>query len=415
MRRLPLVLAVLTLAALAGCEDEQDPQQNLDLQNHLVAAGLERARADGWDPRYDDLYPLDAASEGFTVAVVYGASLGTPLLFALLLLLGSLRAFSQKRAADRDAADAQAAEALTVGPAMLHGEVVEVAEPGPAVRLVIRQTGQERKGKNSRKTIWTEDDRKIAVQPFVIALANGQRVRVEPIAEATLLADDLSAGELVAHGQREREAELTIGETVYASGMLERAVDPTAGFRGETSARVLRPPASGPMRLSTRPLGETYAWRVRRGLIWAALALGVAAAGALWLHRPYLLARHGGFSTGTAVVAAKTIEENDDATFYLVTVVVAETEAVFREALDRPVFDAVQIGDRMPVQYHPDHPDYGQIGQRAAMYSGKTIFAVMLLVGLFSLALVFWRSGMPWYAAGQVVDTEAGSMPKFEE
>lgn len=404
------------LAVLGGCEDDDVyPPPSVAREEPVIAEGLERARAEGWDPRFDALLPVDAAPQWVTVATVYGLSLGLPIAFALVLLGVAVHAGLRRRAARRDARAAEAEEALEPGRTMLHGRVasVDADEGEDAVQLEVHQVGVQRRNKNTHKVKWTEVDRRVTARPFEVELADGRRIRVEPRPDATRLVDELAKGEMTAKSQRVRRARLSVGETVYASGVLERAVDAEAGFRGQSMRLVLRPPASGKMLLSTRPLDEAYGWRMYKSITWAVLALMVAGAGAWLVHAPYLTARHAGFDVGTAVIAYKATEQHDDNTYYLVTVVVAETEQVFREALDPNVYQRIARGDRVPVMFHPDYPDYAQIGRRPAMFVGKVLESAVLIGVFFFFAAFMRRSGMPWYAREPLVEVVDGRMPDF--
>jgi hypothetical protein len=109
-------------------------------------------------------------------------------------------------------------------------------------------------------------------------------------------------------------------------------------------------------------------------------------------------------------VVDKAKERRDKETWYVVTVVNAETEQVFREALDEDDFERIERGARVPVVYRPDEVRYSQIGREASAYHFKLLESVVWLGGL--LGFYFYMRGrrLPWHERRRIVEKEPGRL-----
>ena len=402
------------LVALAlwciSCDEPAETTPPLPPRDPAVRAAVAEAKRSRWDERWGSLLPVGAMPAVVCEGMVFGLNLGLPLLFVLLLLGDGITQVGAYRRARRVEKGAQGDALAEAASTVVHGEVVAVEEGDAAAEIEVLQSGREHKSKNNHYVRWREFDRRIAVSPFVLKLAGGEVVRVVPERDHVVLVDDLGPPEVIEHGTRRRRARLELGEKVYVSGSLSRQVDPNRGLRGEVKAWVMRPPASGPMQLSTRPLTETSGRRAEQAFWWAIVWL-LATAGTMHvLHRPYLMARYVN-QQGTAVVVGTSKRQSDDDVYYLVTVRVVETGHRFDEALAQRHWAQMTPGTRLPVLYHPTDAHWGQLGQQASAYTGKLYETLFWLFGLGAMYL--WRrlAARPWYARPVLEEKEDGGMP----
>ena len=132
-----------------------------------------------------------------TAAVISVASLGAPLLITSVLF--ALRARSLRRQAVNERASLETNPfTLRPGPVSLAGSVEPLdGEDDAPVKVSV-----------------AGGERRIDARPFLLHLANGVRVRVEP-GERPLLRDELEAG----------VARLTAGERVFVRGVLKAPIE----------------------------------------------------------------------------------------------------------------------------------------------------------------------------------------------
>ncbi|MCA9668863.1 MAG: hypothetical protein KC503_24885 [Myxococcales bacterium] len=404
------LVGLLVLSSLSSCGDDDkrariQTRLKQEAQHPDVKAAIAVAKAKGHEPRWSKLYPVDAMSPTATAIWVLGVNLGLPLLGFVLIAARWMGYALQRRRADMAGAEARAREAAEVGHQTLHGRLVEVVGGGAmAVELRIVQSGRSTTGKN-KKTIWSEVQRELTTRrPFIIALENGQRVRVEPDDNVRLV-DDLSPGERIGRAERERRAELQVGEEVYVDGLLER----------DGQQMVMRPHA-GRMLLSTRPLSDVFALRARHHRFWAILVLLAIVAVQYVFHKPYLIGALT-FGEGTAVVIGKSVKKvkrkRGYSTYYLIHVVIAQTGQVFREAMTHYSWQTLQRGSRVPVVYNPSFARYAQVGPAVAEPFEKIFFSFWLLP-LFAGYLTRLSKVRLWYESAKVTDTVPGTMSKWE-
>jgi len=176
--------------------------------------------------------------------------------------------------------------ALRRGRAVVRGEALGPAGT-PLVRVRIRQVGRERQEKQGVYHTWTEVSRSVEAAPFMLRLASGERVRVEP-GDNVFLVGQLTTGERPSEAERFRVADLAPGTHVYVEGVL---LPPIAGgaYRDAEPASTLRPAGGGPMLISVDPperrhelrAGLERAWARRLAI--ACLLVNLTAFGAFWL------------------------------------------------------------------------------------------------------------------------------------
>jgi hypothetical protein len=223
---------------------------------------------------FDDLEPWGYGDRDETPVLVFGLELALPVVVLGVMLAGLWT--RHLRAARAAAIETSAAHPpLTPGEAVVRGVVVEVDGGEHAVRVTVLQTGSESKGKHGWKTSWRDHERRTEARPFVIELADGRRLRVEPGSDPRLI-DDLEPFRRIDATTRAASATLERGETVAVRGEIVMARDAQAGYRGG-EALVLRPPRGKPMLLSTHDLGAPDREAAGHLARWARrLAIGTA-------------------------------------------------------------------------------------------------------------------------------------------
>ena len=346
-----------------------------------------------------DLAGRDHASPALSAAVVYGANLAVPFVGVLLLLIVVARHKRRERLAARAEGHAKEASAdPRAGEAVVHGKVSSVEREGPAIRITITQAGRTVKtGKNSSKTIWTETDRRVETQPFYVTTDAGNEVRIEPDDQVQLI-DDLETSPVRADKTRERVAELTLGESIYAFGDLVAGTDRRAagGYR-TAMALVLRPPRVGArMRVSAKPLTAPYRAAAATGLRWTLILTGLTLA-VQALNAPYHLARLYG-ADETATVKTRSQKHTEDEHYHRVTIALetGQTEEIPVET--HADYDALIPG--APVVAHVTRiGDWVRITLDQGPRAHKTAAYPPALLLLAALGLCAWRlrRSRPWY------------------
>ena len=355
----------------------------------------------------------DYASPALSALTVYGANLAFPMLVVVVLGIAIVRLKRKERLAARSEQRAKEASANPrAGDAVVHGKVTSVEGEGPAIRIAITQWGETvRTGKNSYKTRWTEIDRGVDTRPFYVTTDAGNEVRIEPDDQVQLV-DDLTTSPVGADRTRSRIAELTLGEHVFAFGLLTPGNDPraTTGYR-QATALVLRPPRSpARMQLSVAPLTRPYRRAAASYLRWA-IVLTVLVLAVQGLNTPYHLARiYGGDETAT--VTARAQKHTDDEHYHRVTIALktGETEVIPVET--HADFDALSPGT--PVTANVTRLgswvritlDHGTRVHKAASY----LPALALLVVMGGLGAWQLRRRRPWYDHPLLIDEEPGRL-----
>lgn len=213
---------------------------------------------------FEDLIPLRHFEPFWSSILIYGFATGGYVSLAAHALTVRYRKLQEARAAD---ATVDVNSRLAPGRAIVTG-VVEYAQGAQqAIRITIDQDGTESQNKGGWYHRWTETNRRIHAEPFYVRIDADKRIRVEPT-EKIFFVDALAGFNRIDLTKRFKFAELTPGETVFASGTLVRANDPeapvgTGGYRSGNDSLVLRPSADETMLLSAEPLGDRYRARAK--------------------------------------------------------------------------------------------------------------------------------------------------------
>jgi hypothetical protein len=161
---------------------------------------------------------------------------------------------------------------------VLGGLVRHAPDQTVAVKVSITQSGSESESSGSWSHAWTEIDRDIVLAPFMLELADGKHVLVEPPKNVDV-ADALDQSVWIERDKRVLSAELVPGEKIFARGRLERSdqATHTGAYRDVEWGWTLRP-SGGQMLLSSEPLGQGLRERAtfHRRLAWVALVMLIA-------------------------------------------------------------------------------------------------------------------------------------------
>jgi hypothetical protein len=227
-------------------------------------------------PRAVDVYASAALSPPVAVIAVAGSLIALGAGAAIAWTRGRHRA-ALARAAAQQAGDRP--PTLVEGrDVVLSGVVRHVEDQQVAVKVSITQAGTEAESSGSWSHAWTEVDRKIIIAPFLLELADGQLVRVEP-PKNVQVADALDQQAWIDRTRRVLSAELVAGEHIFARGRLERSdrVVGAGGYRDVEWGWALRA-TGGQMLLSSEPLGDGLRQRAQfhHGFAWLAVFLLVA-------------------------------------------------------------------------------------------------------------------------------------------
>jgi len=325
-------------------------------------------------------------------------TIGVAIVTALALRQRSLK-LRDAAAAD---ASAKVKRELAPGPCVILG-VVEYAQDAKwAVRVDVDQEGDEHESSGVWTHKWTEKNRRVHIAPFYVRLASGRRLRIEP-SNDVLLVDEMNGVVRVDLKRRTRYAELVPGETIYASGQLVRASDPeniaeSGGYRNSPDSLILRPLPSGPMLLSTEPLGARFRER-------ASFHTGAAkwiVVFALFLHAVFFgfHARRYLGQTEEATITNldhyTTRDDGADVDHYRVN---AETDDKFQivEHISYSVYKELNNGMRIPVRHvRGALARQSTVGSGVTSHSGALIFPVYLLVAWIAYRHLE-KTTRPWY------------------
>jgi hypothetical protein len=204
------------------------------------------------------IYPDDNFGPTLSLVLVFGIS-------ALVLwMLGRqiyLLVKMQRRAAQSRKAHSPEAS-LTEGLQVIAGTVRHADNEEHAVRVEITQKAFEKENSGHYSHRWVEQSRTVKVAPFYIEHSSGERVFVEPTQEVFLV-DDMDGVIFYDRNRRRRDriAELTDGEQVYADGIMNRESGhggSGGGYREAPKVWVLRAPPRGRLELSSHPLPKRF-------------------------------------------------------------------------------------------------------------------------------------------------------------
>ncbi|MFO0561588.1 MAG: hypothetical protein U0269_26490, partial [Polyangiales bacterium] len=215
------------------------------------------------------------------------------LMLLLVVALVSMWLFSlwqwvlARRSAAAAKVEFEQQSALREGARFVSGKVEYADGESVAVRVTITQHGSEVRGKSASHR-WTETERQVEKRPFYLRLDSGERVLVETTNANVLLVDKLDRMHWVQKWQRQKRAQLDVGERAFAEGILRRRHDPNAagiGYRDAGTSWVLMPLARR-IHVSTEDASQRHKLRAR-AFAWAMLLLPLWALGALLPVYPY--------------------------------------------------------------------------------------------------------------------------------
>jgi len=216
---------------------------------------------------------------------------------------------------------------------------------------------------------------------------------------------------------RIRQANLSPGEMVFASGTLTRALDPegapAGGYRAARENYVLRPPRRGSMLLSSEPLGARFRERARFHRYYAF----VLACTALIFHIAFLgyhVRRYAGVPT-TATIhkldhSVSRDSDGDDVHHYVVWLDV-EGGGRFSDDIRADTFNALHQGDVVPVTYVKTRGPFSRCSTIGSERSVSLFawFVVPLFFGAWAIYNSREKSTRPWYER-HVVDSGKGRL-----
>ncbi|MBL9014130.1 MAG: hypothetical protein JNL83_08130 [Myxococcales bacterium] len=318
-------------------------------------------------------------------------------LATVLFVAGAIAALGRMRR--RDALAAAAEASVTGAPpslvegtdVVLAGTVRLLAGKHVAVRVSVHQQGAESERSGLWTYTWTEVGREVVVEPFVLELANGQHVVVNPPRNVDV-SDALDQVQWHDRQRRTLFAELRPGERIFARGRLDRSDRATPGgaYRDTQWGWALGP-SGGQMLLSSEPLGQGM--RRRAGFHRGAGAIACLLLFAMQLSLGLFYGRLFGETVTETVVDKDTTSSRDkkgNTTFrYWVTVREQEVE------LSNAAHMVVRVGDSIPIRVGSE--TNWQLGSSATI---GWIHAVILAGG----SIAFWvyytgrrARSRPWF------------------
>lgn len=291
------------------------------------------------------------------------------------------------------------AEAVTLdeGDTVLNGLVEYAPDQEHAIRVTLQQEGSESESSGSWTTNWTERGKRVTtVAPFVVVHQSGERVRVEPGADARLENDVIAITQRTELNLRKRIAEIVKGDDVWVTGILRKEADAggQGGYRGG-KAWVMRPARSEPMVVSVQA-PEARLQRRAVASRWLAifLALTFFVATVTQIRFYVLLAR--GHAASASITSMKEIATDDGPNDCKSVLLVTDAEGrTFNDEITLACAYGVAVGTTFPcfAAFGAEMVVPGD-GPRA-----RVIPAVLTTIAWFVLALIGRRAGRPkrWY------------------
>ena len=372
-----------------------------------------------WSPALEDIVGFDEGEAWLTPYFIYGTNLALPGA-VLLWLAGTFLYHLRKARKWRRARQATAATELAPGPTILEGTVRRLDDAadgdGPVVVLRVEQAGQSFYRSSSKrgpnwKTRWTEVERKLVMQPFVLDTASGP-VRLDPDPQAFLI-DDLEP--LPRDGAvRTLRAEVHAGDKLSVTGELVQAADQrSGGYRGGARGWVLRPPAGGRLLLSTQGLAASHADHGATAAVGFVL-LGIVVLLAQLLAIPYHLARAAAVDEAAVVVSRCSYQE-DKENYRFVDYQLLKDGQRTETRVNADTYARLPLGTVVPanVLRLTDEPRI-TLGAGATTNAGISLIPMAVLV--FGSFLTVWlvARSRPWWERkrlDEVVDGELEKQP----
>lgn len=365
-------------------------------------------------------YSAPGAMPGFPslVAVVL-----TSLVLAGLAIYARTMARRQRyRAWVAERTIAKPDDPLTVGYAVLSG-TVELEGEEPAITVSIEQQGVETKNKHGWSTTWSETQRSVDARPFYLALATGERVRVEPDPDV-MLVDDLDVVERRGADRIVRAAKLTAGEHATVSGQLTRGFNPRAqhtGYRQAEGGFLLVPAPGERMMVSAEPLADRYVRRATAHRTFSLVfAVAFAVATGLLYGTFHLHAVTGRAAQGERATASEHFynTKNGRRVAYKVAYTARDGDRTIHEdeEVTYPLY--VYVRDAQTIGAEPRIPVSVAWGGNTRIAGSRTptvaIWRVGVVVGgTFLLAFIYWlriSSTLRWYDKPRVVHAQKGRL-----
>jgi hypothetical protein len=337
----------------------------------------------------------------------------------IALTVGAAVAFA--RARHRAALARAAAEQVGEQPPLVDGRDVVLAgvvrhvdDHDVAVKVSITQEGTESETSGSWYHKWTEVDRTVAAAPFLLELADGQLVRVEPPRNVEV-AGALDHRRWIDRRHRVLSSELMAGERIFARGRLARSDQAVGagGYRDVEWGWALHA-AGGQMLLSSEPLGDGLNARARFHRDYAWLAVFLLVATQLGLVAFY--ARCAG-DTELAVMSGPrhyqtTDSDGDTHEHYVIDVT---NPHVGRDTIEIDDDDWTRLheldGIRVPIRL--GSADNWNLGAAPTFHWLLGLVVAAASVGFWALYTARRRSSRPWFRR-RVDEQGSGTLPEPE-
>jgi len=331
------------------------------------------------------------------------------------------KVWQTNRAAEQARRMEKSTVSLFEGARFVAGNVELAQGEKTAVRVTIKQEGEEKLNKGAYSHSWTEVERKIEAVPFYLRTTNGERVRVEPPTDV-MLVDKLDQMEWSHPTKRRRRAELVAGEQAIIEGRLERGHDPElqngSGYR-DTGARgwVMKPTQRRGMSISSEGLARRHELRAKAfvRLTFVTIIISVIATAmtipyrlrtfagknveATYLHRGVYLEKDkkNQRTTKTYTAHAKYIDDNG-------------IEHVGRYDVDFSDYEVLPPRPgRIWMRVVPAYPQLSALGKGTSVSFGELFFRFFILV-IGRFCIDYTRDHRRWYE-GHVVDRGKGQLP----
>lgn len=342
--------------------------------------------------------PMEHVPEWASWTTVYVFHVAIPAILVLIATARALRAARRARLAANSAGSTH-----EPGEVAIQGRV----EFAPGRELAVRTTIDQQAKVDDGIIVWREVARGVDVEAFYLVTDGGDRIRVEPTQEV-VLNDKLDRVVPIERTRRQRVAELSEGEKVFASG--ELATDAPGGYRtGKVaSSLVLRAPKQGQLLLSTESLEFRHRGQARReGLYAAALFLCMTVFGVF--DAPY----HARTVTG-ALTTGTVVHSEQHALFAAPWRLKAETPdgTVISDDVEPAQGQLLKRGASVHVIAVEGFGFLSQIGRHNSINEMMVQLTFpFFLTGILGYLFACWLPDRPWYRGSKVVDAEPGELP----
>lgn len=289
---------------------------------------------------------------------------------------------------------------------LLAGIVQHFENHDVAVKVVITQDGDENESSGSWSHSWTEINREIILAPFLLELANGEKVRVDPPKNVEV-ADALDQKVWINRNKRVLTAELVPGEKIYARGRLERSDQAVAGsaYRDNSWGWALRATGGSQMLLSSEPLGAGMTKRAafHRRSAWGTLVFLVGIQLSLLGFWTRMLFGH----VERATVVSKHDQtgrdsDGDEYTEYFLSIRVDNVE------VSEDDFERVRAGTELPIRVVSR--DSWSLGPRATINWWHALIIIPIALCVLIAYPLRRKATRPWFRR-KVNESGSGRLP----